>query len=485
MKEASLIYPHQLFADNPVLKKDRPVYLIEESLFLTEFPTHTQKLLLHHLSMQAYRERLEGEGYQVSYLDVREYTDTALVFAKIAGDGVTKLHIVDTTDMWLEARIARAAAVHHFEMMRYESPLFILSKKESVERYLKSKKHMASFYKKLRRDKDVLMDGEVPRGGKWSFDEDNRKKLPKKLILPADIRAQAPDAEIRSAQAWLCTVHGEHYGDAIVWVPWTHEGANAYLKEFLAERLGNFGDYEDAISSAHVRLFHSTLSPLINCGLLLPGDVLESAMRYGREHAVALNTIEGFVRQILGWREFIRASYECDGVTMRTKNFWGHTRPLPKGVWDATTGIVPLDATIHSALRYGYNHHIERLMVLGNFFLLSRTNPHQVYRWFMALYVDAYDWVMVPNVYGMSQFADGGIFATKPYISGSSYVRKMSDYGPGEWEIVWTALYWTFIKTQRDFFLSNHRLSMMPKLLEKMDTKKLENYMKIATDYLE
>lgn len=483
MKEATIIYPHQLFLNNLALAKERVVYLVEEPLLLTEFPVHTQKLLLHRLSMQAYKKHLTEEGYRVQYLDIQELTDSASVFAKIATDGVTELHIIDTTDQWLEQRILKASQKHQFTLTRYESPLFILPKTEAVERYKKSGKHMARFYKQLRTDTKTLLtaDGE-PVGGQWSFDEDNRNKLPKGCVLPDDITARTDD-EIKASLGWLETVPAERYGDTTVWVPFTHTTATKYLHEFLAERLAHFGDYEDAITTKHVRLFHSTLSPLINIGLLTPQQVLTTTIAYGEEHSIPLNNIEGFVRQVLGWREFIRASYECDGTTMRTKNFWGHTRSLPDTFWEGTTGITPIDITIKRALAHGYNHHIERLMVLGNFMLLTKTHPDAVYRWFMAMYVDAYDWVMVPNVYGMSQFADRGIFATKPYISGSSYLKKMSDLPAGEWEELWTALYWNFIGTHHKFFNSNHRLSMMPKLLEKMSPQKRAGYEKIALNY--
>ena len=284
---------------------------------------------------------------------------------------------------------------------------------------------------------------------------------------------------------WLETVSAERYGDTTVWIPWTHATAHVYLETFLTERFKQFGDYEDAIVPEHVRLFHSTLSPLLNIGLLTPQAVLDAAITHAEAHDIPINNLEGFVRQVLGWREFIRASYECDGVSMRTKNFWNHTRPLPDTFWRGDTGVPPIDTTIRKALQYGYNHHIERLMVLGNFMLLSHIHPDQVYRWFMALYVDAYDWVMVPNVYGMSQFADGGMFATKPYISGSSYIKKMSIQPSGPWEDLWTALYWNFIDTHKDFFLNNHRLSMMPRLLEKFTPDKRNYYLKLAKDYLQ
>lgn len=483
MSEATLIYPHQLFLEHPALAKERPVYLVEEPLFFTEFPTHTQKLLLHRLSMKAYEQRLIERGYTVTYISATEVKTTEEVFVHIARDGITTLHCVDTTDYWLEKRIEKVAQTHSYTFMRYESPLFMLAKADAVLRYKKSRKHMARFYKQLRIDTGILMHGIEPEGGEWSFDEDNRKKVPKHTVLPVDILPlHAP--ELDEARVWLSKLSVERYGDDMVWVPWTHEAAQAYLHAFLTDRFAHFGDFEDAIMEGHTRLFHSTLSPLLNIGLLTPREVVDAAILYGHDHAVPLNNIEGFVRQIIGWREFIRASYECDGTSMRRSNFWNNSGKLPETFWKGTTGIVPIDSAITRALRFGYTHHIERLMVLGSFMLLSTIHPDEVYRWFMAMYVDAYDWVMVPNVYGMSQFADGGSFATKPYISGSNYLMKMSDYPKGEWEELWTALYWNFIAQHEKFFAGNHRLSMMPRMLALMDIEKRTRYHEVASAYL-
>lgn len=483
MKDATVIYPHQLFAEHPAIAKGRSIYLVEEPLFLTEFPVHRQKLLLHRLSMRAYKRELEEHGHNVTYLEVTEHADTAAVFARIAQDEIQELHIVDTTDNWLERRMSAAAKKHDFKLKRYESPLFILEKEDAISRYQNSKKHMAEFYKQIRQDKKILIDEDgKPVGGKWSFDEDNRKKLPKNIELPEDV-AYFGNADTAEALEWLEQIDGDLYGEAKVWLPYTRAGAEKFLKEFFRARFHQFGTYEDTITTKHTRVFHSTISPLLNIGLLTPQYVIDEALAYAKAHDIALNNLEGFVRQIIGWREFIRASYECDGSMMRTKNFWQHDHPLPQPFWDATTNIEPIDHAITNALGYGYNHHIERLMVLGNFMLLSKINPDDVYRWFMAMYVDAYDWVMIPNVYGMSQFADGGSFATKPYISGSNYIKKMSDYPAGDWEDTWTALYWHFIATHKYFFSSNHRLSMMPRLLDKMSDEKKATYEQLAKDY--
>lgn len=484
MKEATIVYPHQLFADHPAIAPDRVIYLVEEPLFLTEFPVHTQKLLLHRLSLQAYKQHLENNEYTVRYLAVEELSGSTEVFAHISADNITRLHIVDTTDNWLEKRINAASKKYNLALTRYESPLFLLEKAEAVERYQDAKKHMARFYKQLRINKKILLTkDEKPSGGQWSFDEDNRKKIPKNQPLPDDL-GYFGNSDTKAALEWLKTVPAECYGEEKVWLPYTHAGAESWLETFLHERLAHFGTYEDAIVTDQARLFHSTLSPLINIGLLTPHAVLEAVITYGEQHDIALNNIEGFVRQILGWREFIRASYECDGSDMRTQNFWNHQRNIPDSYWSGSTGLVPVDIAINTALAYGYNHHIERLMVLGNSMLLSQIAPTEVYRWFMAMYVDAYDWVMVPNVYGMSQFADGGSIATKPYISGSNYLKKMSDYPTGDWEAIWTALYWQFIATNESFFSNNHRLAMMPRLLNKMSAEKKSGFKKKAKDYL-
>jgi deoxyribodipyrimidine photolyase-related protein len=484
MTDATIIYPHQLFNDHPALAPGRPVFLVEEPLLMREFPIHRQKLLLHRLSIQAYQRKLTTLGYTTSLIPLTETSTTEDTFTTLVHQGYTTFHIVDTTDAWLEKRITHILSTLSGTRVSYESPLFILPKAEAVERYQKAKRHMARFYQDVRKQTGILMNEDnTPLGGQWNFDAENRKKIPDSLPPPED-PVPYQNEDTKKAVTWLETIPGEHYGTNDVWLPYTHEAAMAWLDEFLTTRFSSFGPYEDALTTTHHRLFHSILSPLLNIGLLIPQQIINATLAYTKEHQPPLASVEGFLRQIIGWREFIRAAYESDGTTMRTRNFWGHTRPLPPGLWTGETGLVPLDICIKSALTSGYNHHIERLMVLGNYLLLTKTNPDEVYRWFMGMYVDAYDWVMVPNVYGMSQFADGGLFATKPYLSGSNYLRKMSNYPKGTWETVWDALYWNFIHEHKAFFLNNHRLSMMPRLLEKMDVAKRTAHLARAAKYL-
>ena len=223
---------------------------------------------------------------------------------------------------------------------------------------------------------------------------------------------------------------------------------------------------------------------MLNVGLLTPAYVIDHALAYASANEIPINSLEGFIRQILGWREFIRAVYELKGNEERIRNYWGFTRTIPASFWKGTTGIAPIDSTIKKILETGYCHHIERLMVLGNFMLLCEFDPDEVYRWFMEMFIDAYDWVMVPNVYGMSQFADGGLMSTKPYISGSNYLMKMSDYSKGDWQAVWDALFWRFMHVHRDFFLQNPRLGMLIKTFDKMPEQKRQLHLENADRYL-
>ncbi|MBO1254734.1 cryptochrome/photolyase family protein [Alteromonas sp. 5E99-2] len=479
MSSATLIYPHQLFEHHPAISKSRPVYLIEEPLILTYNPIHTAKLMLHKLTMDVYEGLLQSNGHQVYRIRLQDIQTNADVFALLHQRGIHEIHVADTTDAYLEK------ALEHSNLQRvwYETPCFLLTKNGALSRYKKSKKFMANFYKTLRKDMNILMEDGKPVGGKWSFDEDNRKKIPKQEVLPEEI-AFIESSRIQAAKVWAENTSAETYGEGKCWLPTTHSEAKSYFIHFLHHRFDKFGPYEDAITQRGIRLWHSGLSPLINIGLLTPKYIVKTALQYACENAVPINSLEGFVRQIIGWREFIRASYESDGNTMRTSNFFQHNNTLKPQFWTGDTQLPAVDNAIKNALDTGYNHHIERLMVMGNVMLLSEIHPNEVYRWFMAMYIDAYDWVMVPNVYGMSQFADGGSFATKPYIAGANYIKKMSDYKSGAWEQTWTGLYWHFIHKNINIFKANHRLSMMPRLLEKMDEQTRQRHLRSAEKFI-
>ncbi len=226
------------------------------------------------------------------------------------------------------------------------------------------------------------------------------------------------------------------------------------------------------------------MSPYLNLGLITPELIIEKILNFHKKNKIKINSLEGYLRQVIGWREFIRGIYESRGSDERTTNFWNFKKKIPASFYDGTTGILPIDQTIKKVLKTGYCNHIERLMVLGNFMMLCEFDPDEVYRWFMELFVDSYDWVMVTNIYGMSQFSDGGLMATKPYISGSNYIMKMSNYKKGDWQATWDGLFWRFMDTHRDFFLSNPRLGMLVRMFDKMPEEKRKQHLENGALYL-
>jgi len=259
------------------------------------------------------------------------------------------------------------------------------------------------------------------------------------------------------------------------WFATEYEDVVKLLNFFIKEKSNLFGDYEDAVDQKDNILFHSALSPYINLGLITPEFVVQKVLDFHKKNKIRMNSLEGYIRQVIGWREFMRGIYQSYSQEMETGNFFKQNRKMKNSWYDGTTGLPPLDYAIKNAVNHGWSHHIERLMILSNIMNLCEIKPTIVYKWFMEMFVDSSDWVMVPNVYGMGLFSDGGIFATKPYICGSSYFMKMMDFKKGDWCNTMDGLYWRFINRNRSFFLKNPRLSMMVRIFDKMksDRKKL------------
>lgn len=487
--EAALVYPHQLFDPHPALAGGREVFLIEDPLFFGNDPRwpaamHVQKLMLHRASMKAYGQELRKPGLRVHYIDAPEgrSTDSAMLLDTVLPKKVRTIHLADPVDDVLMKRIRRFAKRRGVELVVHESPNFLTPPDFLHHHTGKPKKpFMARFYEAQRKRMNILLENDgTPAGGKWSFDAENRARLPKNHVPPPEPFARA-NACTREAADYVARRFPDNPGSlkSFRW-PVTRAESAGWLERFLDERLEDFGQYEDAISTEHATLYHSAITPMLNIGLLDPGEVVRRVL----ERDVPLNSKEGFIRQVIGWREFMRGIYQHRGTAIRTRNFWNFERPLPASFYDGSTGIPPVDRVIRQLLADGWCHHIERLMVLGNFMLLCRIRPDEVYQWFMELFVDAYDWVMVPNVYGMSQFADGGTFTTKPYLSGSNYVLKMSDEPKGPWCEVWNGLFWTFIADHADFFLGNPRLSMMARTWQKMPASKQSAHRRSAETFL-
>lgn len=488
MKAVTLVFPHQLFRKHPALAKDRPVVIVEEALFFRQFNFHKQKLLFHRATMQNYKAFLEERHMEVEYVEANEkHADVRKLPAYLAEKGVSEMHYADVADDWLSKRLRTSAATAGIGLVEYPSPMFLNSREELDEYFMNKRRYfLADFYMEERRKRDILIvrNGE-PAGGKWSFDDENRLKYPKKQKPPTIHWPRKSDAW-QEAEHYIETHFPKNYGQVSdqIRYPATFAQSDAWLDQFLESRFPQFGHYEDAIVSSEHFLHHSVLSPLLNTGLLTPRRVIDKTLAYAHENGIPMNSLEGFIRQVIGWREFVRGVYEVKGSRQRTRNYWQFKRKLPESFWNASTGIAPLDMVIRKVLDTGYCHHIERLMVMGNFMMLCEIDPDDVYRWFMELFIDAYDWVMVPNVYGMSQFSDGGLMATKPYISASNYLVKMSDFPKGEWQETWDGLFWRFMDKYRKFFLRNPRLGMLVKTFDGMPEEKRQMHISRANAYL-
>lgn len=491
--DITLVFPHQLFADHPALHMGRAVALIEDPLLFGTDPqwpiqVHRQRLLLHRASMTAYAETLRAQGYTVFYRRHHQASNTEEHLQALRASGFVSFYLADPVDDLLEKRLRQFVARSGGDLRILDSPMLLTPASMVEEHFAGGRKpFMAKFYEHQRRRMGLLLDDNGgPLGGQWSFDADNRKKLPKGISVPSE-PCHHGDAEIDQARIELETETLPFIGNWDFFsYPIRHDDADRWLQIFLDQRFRDFGAYEDAISTQHRVMWHSVLTPMLNVGLLTPQQVIDRTLERAADGDIPLNSLEGFIRQIVGWREFMAVMYRRHGVAMRKSNFWEfEDRPIPDAFYTGATGLPPVDDAIHHALAHGYCHHIERLMLLGNIMLLCGFHPQRVYQWFMELFVDAYDWVMVPNVFGMSQFADGGLFTTKPYLSGSNYVRKMSDYKKGPWCDVWDGLFWSFIKRHEDFFRKQYRLAMMARNLDRMDPGTLLGHQRCASGFLD
>lgn len=488
------------------------VFMAEDLGLCTYVRHHKLKLVLFLAAMRSYANELRDAGFEVHYVkldDQPTVASKAPSYEQKLGDyldahrSIKDLVHFEIEDKFFEHRLATFAGKRKLKTTELPSPMFLTTREQFAE-YLDDttswddnasggKPFMAGFYQRQRKRMGVLLTEQgKPVGGKWSFDSDNRKKLPRKVSLPETTWA-SPTDHVKDVVALVNDRFADHPGPpggaidatADVWFPTTRRQALAWLRTFLEERFAQFGDYEDALSTRGDILFHSALTPMLNLGLITPREILDRALEHAEQHDIPLNALEGFVRQIIGWREFIRGIYQNYSQQQESTNCFNHTRKMNERWYTGSTGMPPLDLAINKALRLGWTHHIERLMVLSNFMNLCEIEPKQAHDWFMQMYIDSSDWVMGPNVYGMGLRSDGGIFSTKPYVCGSNYLLKMSDYDKGDWTEVADGLYWRFIDRNRDFFESNPRMAVMPRSLDKMKVEKKKRIFGLAEDFID
>ena len=480
MKKIAFIFPNQLYKNSKLIQQSDEIFLIEHSLFFGEKKYvsnfHKNKLILHRASMRYFYENdISIRKHYLNYLDF-EFED---LFQKLKE---CKLLIYEPKDFLLKKRIQNYCSKYQIELEIFENPGFITPAEIYNEYFDNHKYFMTPFYIEQRKRLKILIDkNEKPLHGKWTFDTENRLKMPKNLTIP-DVKFFGDNEYVTEAKKYVEKHFNKNLGETENFIyPINHKEALQSLHHFLKYRLDEFGPYEDAMKIDSPFNFHSVLSSSINLGLLTPQEVIKETLIFAKDNKINFASLEGFIRQIIGWREFMMIIYERDGVKERNSNYFNHKNKLPKSFYDGTTGIKPIDDTIKKALKYGYTHHIERLMILGNFMCLCEIDPNEIYRWFMEFYIDSYDWVMVPNVYGMSQYADGGLITTKPYISSSNYVLKMSDYKKEEWCEIWDGLFWRFLHKNKTKIASNSRIGM---LIKTSNFEKVKDKIQLAEKFL-
>ena len=504
MKTLRLILGDQLHEDHSWFHSPREdvLYLMAEMRQETDYVTHhIQKVVAFFASMRKFADRLEQKGHRVRYFRINDPDNPqqlpALIHKLVREEGIQSFEYQWPDEYRLDAQLrqlcndleipSKACDSEHFYTDRYELSEFFKGKKQLL---------MESFYRMMRKKHGVLMDGGQPLGGDWNYDDQNRKKWKGSPAVPPlhrlDHNVSELLSEIREAGIeTIGNIDPKHFN----WTLTTAEARNL-LEVFCKDLLPHFGDFQDALHTEQKFLFHSRLSFALNSKLITPEEVVETVENYFRQHRdkIHISQAEGFIRQILGWREYMRGIYWKEMPDYAEKNSLENHNPLPEFFWTGETRMNCLKHAIGQSLDEAYAHHIQRLMITGNYALLAQVDPDAVDRWYLGIYADALEWVQLPNTRGMSQYADGGIVATKPYVSSANYIHKMGDYcggcfynpkeKTGERACPFNALYWNFLDAKRNLLSKNPRMGMMYRLLDKKDPEELQALRERAADII-
>ena len=470
-KQIIVIFGNQLVADHPALEAypEAEIVMIEADDLCRKRRYHKHKLILVLASMREYRDSLIKRGRTVSYVEYKKDSTFKAELTKQLNDA-KKVVWMQTPDRGPNRLVGLLAEKSNITHDMLTSTQFLTSPSEFgswLDNQKSNAPRMETFYHWQRKRLDILMDGNQPAGGEWNYDKENRKPLPKKLPMIPSLPPIARTTHVKDVTELIDYHFYDNPGSTdTFWLPTTRGESLHWLNTFIDERLELFGDYEDAMREDQPFLYHSVISPLLNLGLLTPNEIIKKIVASYESGAAPLNSVEGYVRQIIGWREFMFGLYWHKEDSFH-KNIFGFDKPLESWWYSGKTKEanlpLPVERCLKSVHIYGYSHHIERLMVFGNWFLLDSYDPRSVYEWFMSLYVDAYEWVMIPNVLGMSQYADGRMLASKPYVSGSNYLQKMGswwDSSQSAKESIMAQKYWDFLYDNRHTFANNQRMSL-------------------------
>lgn len=461
------------------------VLFIESRARGRKYPYHKHKLVLVYSAMRHFARQLEADGWTVAYHPFPETATFTSAWAEhLEKHAPTRAHVMRPSEYpaWraLERfpdRVGIPVEVHPNDLFLLDRPAFV-KKAQGKQRVI-----MEYHYRAMRKRLDLLMvDPKTPVGGKWNYDAQNREPFSPE-VAPGPVSGTPPDDLTRAVMKEVAAAFHDHPGAVGTFTyPVTREGALAHLQAFLEQRLDYFGPHEDMMAVGEPHLYHSVLSPLLNIGLLHPMEAVDAVVARYEQGQARLQSVEAMVRQLVGWREFIYGVYWTKMPAYASVNYLDATRPLPAFFWTGETPCACLAAVIQQAIDRGYLHHIQRLMVVANFCTLVGIDPRAVLEWFMALHVDAYDWVMLPNVYGMGVYADGGFMATKPYVSSGAYIHRMSNYcarcaykvkqktGPAA--CPFNYLFWYFLDQNAPRLIETARLGLMYKTLSRFTPEK-------------
>lgn len=492
-----LILPIHLFKKIPLKKTDYDNIIIWEAPIY--FGIHSKrklsfnpvKLIYHRASCKYYHTycNTKYKPKHITYVDFNDNISTTL-------KDTTELIVFDPVDHLMTDELYHLSG-NKIKLTILDTPLFTTTKtnlKDFIKQQ-KSKKRaffQTSFYIWQRKRTGLLMKGDKPLGDNYTYDVQNREKMPADIVdkIPSfKLKKSAKNNYLQEAKGYIKKHFAGNYGEFDCFLPFTHQDAQKWLKKFVADRLQYFGTYQDAIISGvdekSTILYHSGIAAPLNIGLLEPMDVIKYVIKQGKNLKIGINNIEGFIRQILGWREQCRLTYSEIYTETISSNFFGHKRKLTNKWYSGELGILPVDECIKKAFKNGYLHHIERLMIVGQFMLLCEIEPDEVYRWFMEFSADSYDWVMIYNVYSMSQYADGGATTTKPYFSSSNYIINMSNYKKdGVWDKTWDALYWNFINNNQNKIKNIGRIAFQVAFWNKKSDEDKKELISIAKEFI-
>lgn len=496
-----ILFPNQIFKKNKIEnivkeKKINDIILLEHPIFFgtdskREINFNKMKLVLHRASFYFYFDYLHEQlkNINVAHIKVNESNKINQIIY-----GYKNVYYIDIPDYLVDERMLEMRK----DIKRIDDihPSYILSRTQ-IDTYLGTKKKGGYFHKHfyewIRREFDILMDGKKPEGGQYSYDKYNRSSPRDIDEIPSLPELNYIDKQyIEKSKKDIESEFSKNYGNSELYMPVTFHGADEWFQDFIDNRLENFGKYEDAVMIEEPFLYHSVLSPLLNCGLLVPEEVIERVLEYFNlnydgSNEELLYSVEGFIRQLMGWREWQRLIYFKEYQTLKKGNFYQHDRALTDKWYNGTIGVDPIDDTIQAAYENAYLHHILRLMYMSNFMNLCRIHPHEMYYWFMSFAMDSYDWVMIQNVYSMGAFSDGGLTMTKPYITTGNYITKMSNYPKGNWFNLWGDLYYGFIDTNINKLEEFPRVSWMMtrNLNKKIDSGDIHRIREVCSEFIE